>query len=99
MFASPLRYRWLRELRALWPWAAGLQLVALGSQFALTWPRTSVNLEAIGPLKALPGQAITLAGLATGKALVNYSTGRGSGLDLRFDQARLAKAEAPRGRF
>ncbi len=90
MFASPLRYRWLRELRALWPWAAGLLLVALGSQFALTWPRTSVNLEAIGPLKALPGQAITLAGLATGKALVNYSTGRGSGLDLRFDQARLA---------
>lgn len=44
MFASILRYRWLRELRALWPWAVGLLLLALAGQLALTSPRTSVNL-------------------------------------------------------
>lgn len=90
MFASILRYRWLRELRALWPWAAGLLLLALGGQLALTSPRTSVNLDSIGPLKALPGQTITLSGLISEKTLVTYTSGRDSSLDLRFEQARLA---------
>ena len=90
MFASLLRYRWLRELRALWPWAAGLLLLTLAGQFALTSPRSSINLDSIGALKALPGQAITLRGLAGDESFVTYTSGREGSLDLRFDQARLA---------
>ncbi|MBL0165641.1 MAG: toll/interleukin-1 receptor domain-containing protein [Propionivibrio sp.] len=90
MFASLLRYRWLRELRALWPWAAGLLLMALAGQFALTSPRSSINLDSIGALKALPGQAITLRGLAGDESFITYTSGREGSLDLRFDQARLA---------
>lgn len=58
MFASILRYRWLRELRALWPWAVGLLLLALAGQLALTSPRTSVNLDSIGSLRALPDRRL-----------------------------------------
>ena len=90
MFASLLRYRWLRELRAQWPWAAGLLLLTLAGQFALTSPRSSINLDSIGALKALPGQAIALRGLASDESLVTYTSGREGSLDLRFDQARLA---------
>lgn len=90
MFASILRYRWLRELRALWPWAVGLLLLALAGQLALTSPRTSVNLDSIGSLRALPGQAITLSHPVSDRVLVTYTSGREGGLDLRFEQARLA---------
>lgn len=90
MFASILRYRWLRELRSLWPWAAGLFLLALTGQFALTSPRSSINLDTIVPLRALPGQAIILSGLETEAALLTYTSDRGGSLDLRFEQARLA---------
>lgn len=90
MFASVLRYRWLRALRARWPWAVGLLLVILSGQFALTSPRSGVDLAAIGVLKPVPGQAIALRGLATEGNILTYTAGAEGGLDLRFERARLA---------
>ena len=90
MFASVLRYRWLRSLRARWPWAVGLLLVILSGQFALTSPRSGIDLAAIGVLNPVPGQAIALRGLTTEGSVVTYTAGAEGGLDLRFDRARLA---------
>lgn len=91
-FAAVSRYRWLRELRARWPWAAALLVLAMAGQVALTSPRQSLSLADFGPLPLTPGQTLTLHGPAAAGSLVGLTAG--GALDLRAEEASLAPETA-----
>lgn len=91
-FAAVSRYRWLRELRARWPWAAALLVLAVAGQLALTSPRQSLPLAELGPIVVVPGQTLTLENPVAPGSLLGLTAA--VAIDVRADEASLAAETA-----